>query len=87
MSNIVFKKDINYMKVSKAQAIVFIYEQLLKNKTISKEDIQNVISISDVTFRRYIQELRAYLINFNKNYEIIFEKKSEKYLLQTKTYN
>lgn len=72
------------MKVGKTQAIVFIYEQLLKNKTISKEDIQNVISISDVTFRRYIQELRAYLINFNKNYEIIFEKKSEKYLLQTR---
>lgn len=72
------------MKVGKTQAIVFIYEQLLKNKTISKEDIQNVISISDVTFRRYIQELRAYLVNFNKDYEIVFEKKYEKYLLQNR---
>lgn len=72
------------MKVGKSQAIVFIYEQLLKNKTISKEDIQNVISISDVTFRRYIQELRAYLVNFNKDYEIVFEKKYDKYLLQNR---
>lgn len=69
------------MKVGKSQAIVFIYEQLLKNKTISKEDIQNVISISDVTFRRYIQELRAYLVNFNKELEIKFDKKQSKYFL------
>ena len=69
------------MKVGKSQAIVFIYEQLLKNKTISKEDIQNVISISDVTFRRYIQELRAYLVNFNKELEIKFDKNKNKYFL------
>ena len=81
MSNIVFKKDINYMKVSKAQAIVFIYEQLLNNEFITKEDIQSAISISDVTFRRYIQELRAYLVNFNKESEIVFEKKCKEYLL------
>ena len=81
MSNIVFKKDINYMKVSKSQAIVFIYEQLLNNEFITKEDIQSVISISDVTFRRYIQELRAYLVNFNKDYEITFDKKQSHYLL------
>lgn len=72
------------MKVGKSQAIVFIYEQLLKNKTISKEDIQNVISISDVTFRRYIQELRAYLVNFNKELEIKFDKKQSRYFLRNR---
>ena len=72
------------MKVGKTQAIVFIYEQLLKNKTISKEDIQNVISISDVTFRRYIQELRAYLVNFNKELEIKFDKKQSQYFLSNR---
>lgn len=84
MSNIVFKKDINYMKVSKAQAILFIYEQLLNNEFITKEDIQSVISISDVTFRRYIQELRAYLVNFNKEYEIMFDKKLTHYFLKNR---
>lgn len=84
MSNIVFKKDINYMKVGKVQAIVFIYEQLLNNKFIKKEDVQSVISISDVTFRRYIQELRAYLVNFNKDYEIKFDKKQSHYYLSFK---
>lgn len=84
MSNIVFKKDNYYMKVSKAQAIVFIYEQLLNNEFITKEDIQSVISISDVTFRRYIQELRAYLVNFNKDYEIMFDKKLTHYFLKNR---
>ena len=83
MSNIVFKKDINYMKVSKAQAILFIYEQLLNNEFITKEDIQSVISISDVTFRRYIQEL-ASLVNLNKEHEIMFDKKLTHYFLKNR---
>lgn len=69
------------MKVGKTQAVLYIFEQLYRNRQIRKSDIQNKISISDLAFRRYMQELRAYLINFNEGYEIIYSKNNDLYLL------
>lgn len=70
------------MKVRKVQAIIFIFETLLKNKRITKKEIQAEIEIEDVTFRRYIQELRAYLFNFNKPYELVYIKSEDAYFLK-----
>ena len=70
------------MKVNKTQALMFILELLIKNKQISKSDIQDQISISDVTFRRYIQEVRAYLINFDMPYSLIYNKLDDIYYLK-----
>lgn len=71
------------MKINKTQAVLFIFEQLLKHKQISKSDVQAIINISDLAFRRYIQELRAYLVNFNEDYEIIYSRRDDLYLLKT----
>lgn len=54
----------------------------MTKKRFSKEEIQRVISIRDVTLRRYIQELRAYLINFNEPYELIYNRKNDEYYLK-----
>ena len=70
------------MKVNKTQALMFILELLIKNKQISKSDIQDQISISDVTFRRYIQEVRAYLNNFDMPYSLIYSKLDDIYYLK-----
>ena len=69
------------MKVNKAQAIIYIFHLFLKNKIVKREDVQSVLSISDLTFRRYIQEIRAYLVNFNEQLEIKYLKENDQYIL------
>lgn len=69
------------MKVNKTQGILFIYSILLEKKSMTKEEIMNYLEIKELTFYRYIQELRAFLCNFNCNKELIFERKKNKYYL------
>lgn len=70
------------MKVNKVQAIIYMFSLLQKSKKITKDEVCQKISISDVSFRRYIQEIRAFLINFNEPYELIYLKKDDAYLLK-----
>ena len=70
------------MKVRKVQAVIYIFKTLLERGSIRKKDIQRVISIQDVAFRRYIQEIRAYLVNFNEPYELVYIKSKDAYFLK-----
>ena len=70
------------MKVRKVQAVIYIFKTLLERGFIKKGDIQRKISLQDVAFRRYIQELRAYLVNFNEPYEIVYVKSKDVYFLR-----
>ena len=70
------------MKVNKVQAIIYMFSLLQKSKKITKGEVLQTISLSDVSFRRYIQEIRAYLINFNEPYELVYLKKDDAYLLK-----
>ena len=69
------------MKVNKTQALLYIYSLLIKEKKIVKSNIMSKLEISDLTFVRYIQELRAYIYNFFTGYEIIYVKKDDMYVL------
>lgn len=74
------------MEVNKTQALLYIFETLLNKRKITKNDVLNQITISDLTFRRYIQELRAYLLNFNEPYEIVYNRKNDEYYLEDITF-
>ena len=74
------------MEVNKTQALLYIFETLLNKRKITKNNVLNQITISDLTFRRYIQELRAYLLNFNEPYEIIYNRKNDEYYLEDITF-
>lgn len=74
------------MEVNKTQALLYIFETLLNKRKITKNDVLNQINISDLTFRRYIQELRAYLLNFNEPYEIVYNRKNDEYYLEDITF-
>lgn len=69
------------MKVNKTQALMYLLSVLITNKQISKEYIKNKLEISDLTFRRYMQEIRAYLINFELSYELKYLKGEDIYSL------
>ena len=70
------------MKVNKTQSLLFVFNQLLSNGYITKEEIVNALEISSLNFHRYIQELRAFLYNFNLNYSLEYCKSEEKYCLK-----
>lgn len=74
------------MEVNKTQALLYTFETLLNKRKITKNDVLNQITISDLTFRRYIQELRAYLLNFNEPYEIVYNRKNDEYYLEDITF-
>ena len=82
MSNLIFDISLLIMHVGKVQAILYIFEQLLKKQSITKNEIQSTISISDVTFRRYIQEIRAFLSNFNVPYEVAYSRSNNDYSIK-----
>ena len=69
------------MKVNKTQALMLILETLLKQGFIKKEDIFDQLDITDLQFRRYMQELRAFLYNFNYGYDLKYSKSESKYRL------
>lgn len=69
------------MKVNKTQALLYMYELLIKKGSFSKEEILNKIDINDLTFLRYVQELRAYLVNFHEYLELQYSSKDQRYLL------
>ncbi len=69
------------MKVNKTQGVLFIYSILLEKKEIRKEEIMNRLEINELTYYRYIQELRSFLYNFNCCKELIYERKDGTYYL------
>lgn len=71
------------MKVSKSQSTMLILKYLLEDKRVSREEILDQVDISELTFRRYIQEIRAFLANFYFNYEVVYCKKDDCYYLET----
>lgn len=69
------------MKTSKTQAVLFLYESLKEKGQISKNDMLAELDINDLTFKRYVSELRSYLMNFNCPEELRYLKKEDRYRL------
>ena len=70
------------MKVNKTQALLFMLMTLLRDEKLSKAHVLQEIDISDLTFRRYMQELRAFLYNFNTAREIEYNRHEDTYYLK-----
>jgi hypothetical protein len=62
------------MKLSKAEAVLLLYDKFTENHFVVKEDFLNEVEISDLTFRRYIGDIRCYLMEFHPNKEILYRK-------------
>ena len=75
------EKKVNRMKVMKGQGLLYIFNILKSRGYIKKEEITNELEITDLSFWRYIQEIKAFIYNFNLPYELIYDRKSERYIL------
>ena len=69
------------MKVSKSQAILYIFNALLDKGYITKSEIMSELEISELVFWRDIQEIKAFFCNFGLYYDIVYERKSQRYVL------
>jgi len=69
------------MKCPKTQAVLLLYDQFLAKGEIIKKDFLLNVDASDITFKRYISELRCYFANFGERYEIVYDRKNDVYRL------
>ena len=70
------------MKVNKTQAILLMLMTLFNKGKLSRIEILQEIDISEQTFRRYIQELRAFLFNFNVEENLVYVRTEDRYYLK-----
>lgn len=71
-----FKKNVS---------ILYIYDKLLNNRYLDKKEVQAELLINDLTFRRYIKDLREYFSFMRKDEEIYYNRDSDLYWLKKKT--
>ena len=60
---------------------MYMIKILIETGSLRKEDIISLIDISDLTFRRYVQELRAFFMNFGMNEKLIYNREEDVYQL------
>lgn len=70
------------MKVNKTQGVLYLLMMLLSGKQLQKNSIKADLEITDLTFKRYIQELRAFFVNFSLYYEIDYNRETAQYYLK-----
>lgn len=71
-----FKKNVS---------ILYIYDMLLNNRYLDKKEVQAELLINDLTFKRYIKDLREYFSFMRKDEEIYYDRDSDLYWLKKKT--
>ena len=60
-----FKKNVS---------ILYIYDKLLNNRYLDKKEVQAELLINDLTFKRYIKDLREYFSFMRKDEEIYYDR-------------
>lgn len=69
------------MKVNKSQATMLILKMLLDNGYIVKDEIMALLEINDLSFSRYIQEIKAFFYNFDIGLEVEYLRSENRYVL------
>jgi hypothetical protein len=69
------------MKTNKCQALLLLYQVLLTKGSFRKKDYLTQVEISDITFKRYVSELRCYFANFEPEKELVYKKSDDTYYL------
>lgn len=67
--------------MSKSQVILYIYDSLKRNGSIDKREVQDRSLINDLTFMRYIKEIRDYLEKTSPTLVIEYSEREGRYYL------
>ena len=69
------------VKHGKAQILLGIYERLLSERKISKEEILSHEKISAITFKRYLYDIKDYLLFNDSEYVLVYARRYKVYKL------
>jgi hypothetical protein len=69
------------VRVSKTQLVLLLYSSFKSGEKINMEEFCTEHSVSIPTFKRYIQEIRCFLMNEFINEELIYSVKDRAYML------
>lgn len=72
------------MKISKSQAILRLYSTLIKERNIDKKIMIKELNLSNITFNRYLAEIRSYLEGYEPNYVLVYRRHNDLYVLKEK---
>jgi hypothetical protein len=69
------------MLTNKTQTVLLIYYIFLSEGHLIKKDFLSRVEISDLSFKRYISELRCFFANFTPENSIVYDRRNDIYLL------
>lgn len=69
------------MELTKGQTLLYLYTKLEKEKVLSKKAAMELTGLSNVTFKRYMNEIRCFLRAFEPTTEINYLRKKDLYVL------
>ncbi|WP_425445912.1 helix-turn-helix transcriptional regulator [Dethiothermospora halolimnae] len=69
------------MRRSKVEGILYIYDILLNGGTVKKNEVALKFNVSDKTISRYINDIRTYIANERKQWDIVYSRKKGGYVL------
>ncbi len=65
----------------KAQILLWIYEHLLEERKVAKDDILAREEISAITFKRYLYDIKDYLAMNSSEYVLVYARRYKVYKL------
>jgi hypothetical protein len=68
------------MRTNKAQGVLYLLETLLDKGCLKKKEAMEALDITELTFRRYMSEIRCYFVNYERNEEVYYDKAHDLYV-------
>lgn len=73
------------MKTPKSQAILRLYTLLKAKGHIEKEPLVEELGIENITFNRYMADIKAYLAKYEPERVIVYSRRRHSYVLKKTT--
>lgn len=71
--------------MNKSEVILLIFYKFLSEKSVDKKEVLRECSISPLTFARYLGDIRRFLKDNLSCYTILYDKKTNRYVLDLKS--
>lgn len=70
------------MQKSKVNAVLWMYSELEKSRYIKKEEAKRFLNVSNMTFNRYLKNIRLFLKEYAPSESVIYRKRENVYRLK-----
>lgn len=71
----------NLCLLTKSEAMLFMHDKLQTDSFIKRSQIEELLGISELTFRRYVVGIRRYYQKMRPDLDIVYNKKKDTYEL------